>query len=111
MKSLLTTYLSLFLGITVLLCGAHAKDVSLSLQPLPAFAKKVLIGDDGGTLVKTSQDLHNHVDKQTLNSFSHDPMQADSRSLHRKQHAKQYSYGHTHRWLDNLWLQYLSVTV
>lgn len=111
MKSFITTYLSLFLGAAILLCGAHAKDVaSLSLQPLPALAKKVFTGDDG-TLVKTSQDLHNHVDKQTLNSFAHDPMQADSRSLHRKQHAKQYGYKRDHRWLDGLWLQYLSVTV
>lgn len=111
MKNLLTTYLSLFMGAAVLLCGAHASDVAgLSLQPASILAKKVFGGNDG-TLVKTSPDLHNHVDKQALHSFTQDPMQADNRSLHHRKHSKGLVYKHHSHWLSELWLQYLSATV
>jgi hypothetical protein len=86
-------------GLAVLLSGVHAKDLSTLSQLdkrralLPVNEVRVSPADDGLT-VKTTPDLHNHIDKQTLKSITDQNVMADQRS--RQKHGEPDVFDEAH---------------
>jgi len=87
-KPLSTTALSLLLAATVILNGAHAKDLVSTNSQL----------DNHAAGIKIVADLHPHIDKQT-NKMAQDTPQLDGRSL-RLRDYKRIQLNALRNWLD-----------
>jgi hypothetical protein len=79
----------------VVLCGAHAKDVTLAVMPTAALVQN---NDDRPLLVKVVADTHNHTDKVF------DGQLADHRSLKLRDHRQLASAKRAPSWL-RAWVQ------
>ena len=112
-KQFFATHLSIAIGLAVLLCGAHAKDVTGLSVAARQNAKK-FVSDDTASLVKTSPDLHNHIDKQSLKTLvkaiDTSAMQADSRSLRALRESKDDNHRASISWLTD-WFQLARVYI
>lgn len=75
----ITTLLCLLIAATVILNGAHARDVLLAV-PLQAADTGTSKALDDHLAAKLGGELHSHVDKVSK-AFGSDNPQADSRSL------------------------------
>lgn len=86
MKNFLSV-LALTLVISLVLSGAHAKDLAASFPNTHNDTVKVATHEDPTT--KAYSDLHSHVDKQTGKNLTGDNPIADNRSLRTREKHNQ----------------------